>query len=561
MNYPIKILLPWNTSNFMFLNGFNQKYKFIMENQFKNIHSSFRYLTFNEKLFLEFMFTSSKGSALREYLNDFSRRLEAKRDILAEFRETWDFFDVNETLIGEISEADLQIIHTTPLFIGIKPFIYHLESFETLFYPWTIYDPFLTSTPDSKIQSIIEYLKSLLENPLCLSIVSHLPSTLEKFKKIFNSEIIQKKLEHCPLGFPIMNRISKSKNSFRFIYNPSFQKITNCKEKIEILIVLQFINVWLEKFPEDEFILFIPALEDLDFPELCISKILPNSQVYNFGNQHLSETEINHILNSSDFILIPSLQPRSESILKSMGAGVIPVVLDLSIVRELGLNNKNSIIINIKSDIRLVESSLFGSFYYIKECNVNYIKYVEETTNQLEMLKKAPRIKDELSLNSQMLIRNNFEILSSAKHFSNIILENINNKYDLFSSSLTSSTENLVPLRFVYPEDFETKSIYNNYLNFGFSKILSNGMQFFIEDKKIKIRKIPSFLSNNNGKESFIGKYELNLMEITNQGKQINKLPDSIKYAAIFYLNKFPRLKKFLKKIGINKFLTKIRLF
>lgn len=558
MNHPIKVLLPWNTSNFMPLNAFHPIYRFVIKGYNKTTSQLIRYYTFNERLLYEFMLFTDKGGALREYTNGISKKLGLEKHNRAEHLEIWDFFDINETLSGEVSGVDLQVIHTTPISVGIKPFIYHLESFETLFYPWTIHDPFLVSTSDKKIKSIIEYLKRLLESPQCIRIVSHLPSTLEKFKTVFKSDFIQKKLLHCPLGFPLLKKNATVKNSFRFIYTSSLHKNLNNLERRGIRIVFTFMKLWLEQYPEDEFILFVPPLEDHDFPGLGISEILSNPHVYNFGNQYVSDLEFNHILTSSDFILIPSLQLDSSSLLKSMGAGVIPVVLDLGTVQELGISPMNSIILDIFSKLDQTESPIFGKIPSLKDFNTQCMAIAELMIIQIEFLKRNPEKKTELSLNAQALIRERFDLNSASQKFSNAIIESIRKNSEPFSHGFLGPPEDLIPLRPVIPEDFDTVPLYRPFLDLGSLSIHSNGQHFLIDDyNHSKLRGYPSLLSNNNARESFMSDWEQNLMGLLNPG-----LSNKTKWKVTLktYLRNFPRMKKFLKKIGINRIARKIGL-
>lgn len=562
MSQTIKALLPWNTSNFMPLNAFHPIYNFIIAKDRKSFSPPVEFQTFNERLFLEFLLFTEKGGILQNHLKDISRNLQIEKQRNEEYKDIWDFFDINETLIGELSDSDLQIFHSTPLSVGIKPFIYHLESFETLFYPWTIHDPFLMSTSDKKIKSIIEYLKRLLESPQCLHIVSHLPSTLKKFKTVFQSDIIHKKLLNCPIGFPCLQRNPTiKKNSFRFLYfsyTSSLHKNLNNMERREILTVFQFIKNWQEKFPEDEFILFIPPLEDHNFPGLGISKILSNPHVYNFGNQYVSDLEFNHLLTSSDFMLIPSLQLHSSSLLKSMGAGVIPVVSDLDTVKELGINPKNSVILDIFSKLDHIKSPIFGEIPSLKDFNTQYMTIAEQMITQMEFLKRNPEKKNELSLNAQALTKDRYDLNSASQQFSNIIFKSIRNNQKPFSHGMLGLPEDLVPLRPVIPEDFDTVPLYRPFLNLGSLKILSNGQHFLIDDyNHSKLRDCPSLLSNNNGRVSFMSDWEQNLTGLLNlERSNKSQWGSTLKV----YLRNFPRLKKFLKKIGINRIARKIGL-
>ena len=582
MNNPIKVLLPWNTSNFMHLNAFDPTYNFIIAKDRKSFSQLLEFQTFNQRLFLEILLFTERGGVLENSLKKISKKLQIEKQGNNEYKDTWDFFEIKETLASELSNSDLQVLHTTPLSVGIKPFIYHLESFETLFFPWAIHDPFLALTSDKKIKSIIEYLKRLLESPQCLQIISHLPTTLEKFKTVFKSDLINKKLLYCPLGFPLFQRNQKiKKNHFRFLYTSSLHKNLNNMERRGIRVVFQFIKNWLEKFPEDEFVLFLPPLEDNDFPDLGISKVLSNPHVYNFGNQYVSDLEFSRILQSSDFMLIPSLQLNSATLLKSMGAGVIPVVSDLSTVQELGISSKNSIILEIFQKLNKEKSPIFGEIPSLMDFNTQYINIAKQMINQLEFLKRNSETKTELSMNAQDLIKDRYDLYSASQQFSNIILESFRNnqkvstpslynyKIDRMSlsqflpESLLKSPENFVPLRPIAPEDYDCLPIYHSYLNLGQTNILSNEQHFLLDDyNKSILRGLPSLLSNNNKRESFMGGWEQNLNEAINQIQNFEVIRNSFrwKYVIKSYFNKSPRLKKFLKKIGVNKIARKIGL-
>ena len=480
MQSQIKVLLPWNASNFMPLNAFHPIYRFLIEKE--GTHSyPIENLTFNENLLLD-AFLLDKGCVLQECLRDLSQKINLERKHKPEYQEVWEFFDIHEALAGEISRCDLQILHTTPLSLGIKPFIYHLESFETLFYPWSMDDPCLISASPEKVQSLLGYLRVLLESPQCLAIVSHLRGTLERFKSVFQSERILEKLDYCPLGFPVWKKNEEGKKTFRFVFSsiPTYMNISDI-DRSGIRSIFQFMKIWLEKFPEDEFILCLPPMEENIFFEIDTSNILLNPQVYNFGNQYLNESEFKNILISSDFVLLPSYHLQSASILQSMGAGVIPIVTNINSVEELGLDSSNSIIIDIIPNLHKTQNSLFGEIFSLHEFISQSSSIAESMLRQLEGLKKNHLRKIELSQNAQNTIRKKYDPSSASLQFIKIVQDRFDNfrklsktlaennrskpTSDFLSTyhSLYGIPEDLVPLRPVTRDDYDTLPTYRSF--------------------------------------------------------------------------------------------------
>src|SRR4030095_14953787 len=177
----LRVSLPWNTGNFAPLNGFHPLYAFLLDLPRQN--NGIQFVTFETALWYDLLSKRENNEALTSFLKTCREKLGPDTGI--EPREFWSFFDFNEALIDELSRTEIKLIHTTPVWAGQKPFIYHLESFETAFYPWRMADPFLLNTPTTKLRRIKSFLSRIFDSSNCLAIVSHVPRTLERFKTFF----------------------------------------------------------------------------------------------------------------------------------------------------------------------------------------------------------------------------------------------------------------------------------------------------------------------------------------------------------------------------------------
>lgn len=247
----LRILTPWNSLNYIILNAFHPLYLFLLP---VSGAPTFDLLTLDEMGWKELLLHDEYINILNDYIESINQIiLSTHKEI--EFSEFWAFFDIKESICAEISDADILIQHTTPVSCEIKPYLFHIESFETLFYPWHISDPFLKNKSNIKLAAIKLFIQNKLENTNCIAVVSHVKKTIEKIKVIFQSDIINSKLFYSPIGIPYIKQLplKKPESTKRFIFNVSLHATPNNLMARGFLAFLFFAEEWLKIYPSDEF--------------------------------------------------------------------------------------------------------------------------------------------------------------------------------------------------------------------------------------------------------------------------------------------------------------------
>ena len=110
----------------------------------------------------------------------------------------WLNFDDQLTIEAGSPDCDALFLHTTPLYAGSRPWIFHFESFPSLFMPFMFAGA--TAGIDLASQGYCQRVCEALESPQCLRIFSHMRGSLETLNRVFASSLIAAKCHHVPLG-------------------------------------------------------------------------------------------------------------------------------------------------------------------------------------------------------------------------------------------------------------------------------------------------------------------------------------------------------------------------
>ena len=107
---------------------------------------------------------------------------------------------LREQAVAEAQQAryDALFLHTTPLYAGSRPWIFHFESFPSLFMPFMFTGE--TRGVDLASQPWFQLVREQLESPPCLRVFSHMRGSLAIAARAFDSAAIAAKLHHVPLG-------------------------------------------------------------------------------------------------------------------------------------------------------------------------------------------------------------------------------------------------------------------------------------------------------------------------------------------------------------------------
>jgi glycosyltransferase involved in cell wall biosynthesis len=94
--------------------------------------------------------------------------------------------------------------HTTPLYVGSAPWIFHYESFPSLFMPFMM----AGSTAGSVLKGHgwFERVRAVLASSGCRAIITHMKSSRAILDRVMDSAAISAKLHHAPLGIEAPKR-------------------------------------------------------------------------------------------------------------------------------------------------------------------------------------------------------------------------------------------------------------------------------------------------------------------------------------------------------------------
>ena len=114
-----------------------------------------------------------------------------------------EWLNLNDQLVieaqGELGDA--LFLHTTPLYAGSRPWIFHFESFPSLFMPFMFTGE--TTGIDLKAQPGFERVRQALASPQCLRIFSHMRGSLDILTRVFDDPDITHKCHYVPLGIEV----------------------------------------------------------------------------------------------------------------------------------------------------------------------------------------------------------------------------------------------------------------------------------------------------------------------------------------------------------------------
>jgi hypothetical protein len=186
---PIRLGLPWQMPFYLPLNGSHPLVESFLHGN-----------TAVEAFDLDPYATASavRRAVVMEYISeqvayiddDSSERFMAWLDVNSQF-----------AIEGQSARLDSLFLHTTPLYAGTRPFLFHFESLPSLFMPFMFTGN--TSGIDLTSKGYFKLVRKALESDQCLRIFSHLRSSVDMLCRVFDSPVITSKCHHVPLGIRV----------------------------------------------------------------------------------------------------------------------------------------------------------------------------------------------------------------------------------------------------------------------------------------------------------------------------------------------------------------------
>jgi glycosyltransferase involved in cell wall biosynthesis len=216
--------------------------------------------------------------------------------------------------------------HTTPLHIGSKPWIFHFESFPSLFMPFVFSGA--TAGVDLKRQGYFERVRQAFSSEACRLIFTHMKSSREVFERMFSGNEITAKLHYIPLGLESRT----SDNALRKFERAGPIRIlfTNSLHQNPASFFLRGGHHLLRAFSQ---------LREEDVAvELTIISSVPHDLAAYFSNRDLAgvtwitervdDAVLERLLLDHHVFALPAAGLHSYSLLRALAHGCVPLVSD-----------------------------------------------------------------------------------------------------------------------------------------------------------------------------------------------------------------------------------------
>ncbi|MCS6303010.1 MAG: glycosyltransferase [Nitrospira sp.] len=277
---------------------------------------------------------------------DLSSRL-ASKSVAGTYQEY--FWPPNQVLTTELP-GDLEFHHTAPFPSLQRPFVLHCEMFAPVWFPFSQQG----SGGLDRAGEIREHYRSIFANPLCLGIFSHVPETLHAFTQFFDDPNIVQKLFSSRIGLSAKAVFDRSFPKKSSLQCPKFLFVNSANQNPFNFfrrgghIVLRFWKEYLEEGRDGLLMLRCAKPNDEDLSEYGVDVSLVRDQTGRsiiWGQDYLANHEMNALMASTHFFLLPSASLHSASIMQAMALGAIPVVTDTVGTSVYVTDNENGIVL------------------------------------------------------------------------------------------------------------------------------------------------------------------------------------------------------------------------
>ena len=346
MRDPLHVVVPWSLSHYIPLNGFHPLYRALFDHAPENVtlsawdnaklHHRFR----SDVKILEALLSKAKAE---EHSSD---RL-ASNSVARDYEEH--LWPPNKVLTAELM-GDIEFHHTAPFPSLQRPFIFHCEMFAPVWFPFSQQG----SGVLERTEEIREYYRSIFASPLCLGILSHVPETLQALSQFFSDPNIDCKLFPSRIGLSGNAIFDPTLPKKLPLHCPRFLFVNSANQKPADFfrrgghIVLRFWKEYMAGGRDGLLMLRCAKPSDEDLSQYGVDVSMVHAQTGRsiiWGQDYLANHEMNALMASAHFFLLPSASLHSVSIMQAMTLGAIPVVTDTVGTSVYVANNENGIIL------------------------------------------------------------------------------------------------------------------------------------------------------------------------------------------------------------------------
>jgi glycosyltransferase involved in cell wall biosynthesis len=325
----MNVAVPWSLSHYIPLNGFHPLYRALFDHAPESVRlHAWDNVVLSRRL--------RADAATRAALVERARMLEARDGRAGRTsveRRYHDYWWPPNRVLTSLLPGDIEFYHTAPFPSLERPFVLHCEMFAPLLFPFAHQG----TGGFEELQELRAHYRGILRHPLCLGIWSHIPETIEAIRRFFADPLIDEKLFPSRIG--LSARVVPEPGSLkppsldcpRFLFmNSAHQNPANFFRRGGHL-VLRFWKEYVATGRSGRLLLRCARPCDDALREHGVDVSFVQSQTGRsilWGQDYLTNDELNALMASSQFMLLPSASLHSVSIMQAMLLGAVPVVTD-----------------------------------------------------------------------------------------------------------------------------------------------------------------------------------------------------------------------------------------
>lgn len=419
----MKVATPWSLSHYIPLNGFHPLYRALFDYAPDTIEIS---SWDNVKLRRILDVSPSEVAIVTKEIKQLkNKRKRNGKNITS--RKYDEFFSAENYVLTALLRGEVEFVHTAPFPTMTRPFVFHCEAFAPVFLPFSQQG----GGAFEHQEELKEHYRKIFSSPYCIGIFSHVNETLESFKRFFKDPFIDAKLHLSKIGLSeksYQRTIDRKENLSkvpRFLFiNSAHQNPANFVKRGG-QIVLKFWKIFRSMGYEGQ--LFFrcsrPSEDELQHYGVDNDFVLRElGRSIFWGEDYLSNSEMNALMESSDFFLLPSASLHSASILQAMALGSIPIVTDTVGVSTYVSDNINGVILKGVREAIWFEESNTGILYDDYSLMRTYEdSLVDQLYSRVIDLIGRPSDVSAIKTNISNVIREKFSGEAFAKDFWNVV--------------------------------------------------------------------------------------------------------------------------------------------
>ena len=227
---------------------------------------------------------------------------------------------------SQSSACDALFLHTTPLHAASTPWIFHFESFPSLFMPFMFTGQ--TRGIELRSQGWFRQVRDRLASSDCKRIFSHMRSSLQILTRVFDSADIAAKCHHVPLGMGLRDVAEllpkfEPGGRLRILFtnslhgNPGSFYLRGGHHLLEAFAQLR------RHLPDAELTVLSAVPADLmaRFPSSYFIGV-------NWINSRVDDATLDQLFLGHQLFALPAAGLHSHSLLRAMAHGCVPIVSD-----------------------------------------------------------------------------------------------------------------------------------------------------------------------------------------------------------------------------------------